>query len=444
MIKIVKFGGSSVASSQQFQKVKDIVLADDSRRFVVVSASGKVNKDDNKITDLLYLCHAHIKYNISCDHIFNMIEERFLTIKKELNLSYDIQKDLDLLRSQLDKNIDLDYLVSRGEYLTALLLAEHLGYEFVDAKDLIFFNYDGSIDYKKIKEAFDKIVNDYPRLVIPGFYGSLPDGTLRIMSRGGGDVSGSIMANVVDANVYENWTDVSGILKADPRIVKKPKQIEVITYSELRELSYMGASVLHEEAIFPVKHKNIPIHILNTNDPTSAGTIIVDTVEDEEANGNEITGIAGKKDFSIITVKKSHMSNEVGTIKNALDVLEKYSVSIEHLPTGVDSFSIVVESEAIKPILYDVLLQIKEKCKPNELTVIDNISLIATVSRFMKSKTGMSGRLFTTLGRENINISVISQTSDEMNIIVGVHNDDYERTIKAIYDEFEGNKGESK
>ncbi|MDF9825026.1 aspartate kinase [Breznakia sp. PF5-3] len=438
MLKIVKFGGSSVSNAEQFKKVKDIVLSDDARQFVVTSASGKQNKDDNKITDLLYLCHAHIKYNISCDNIYNMIEERFLSIKDELGLQYDIQKDLDLLRSQLDKNIDLDYLVSRGEYLTALLLSEYLGYEFVDAKDLIFFNYDGTIDYAKIKNAFDEIVKEYPRLVIPGFYGSLPDGTLRIMSRGGGDVSGSIMANVVDADVYENWTDVSGILKADPRIVKKPRQIDTITYSELRELSYMGASVLHEEAIFPVKHKNIPIHILNTNDPTSHGTVIVNKVEDEIDTKSEITGIAGKKDFSVITVKKSHMSNEVGTVKRALDVLDKFNISIEHLPTGIDSFSIVVESETIKPVLYDVLLQIKEKCKPNDINVMDNISLIATVSRFMKSKTGMSGRLFTTLGKHGINISVISQTSDEMNIIIGVHNDDYARTIKAIYEEFEG------
>lgn len=443
MLKIVKFGGSSVACAAQFEKVKAIVTADPARRFVVTSASGKIDKDDNKITDLLYLCHAHIKYNIACDNIFAMIEERFLSIKKTLNLQYDIQKDLDLLRSQLDKNIDLDYLVSRGEYLTALLLSEYLGYEFVDAKDLIFFNYDGSIDYKKIKAAFDQITMEYSHLVIPGFYGSLPDGTLKIMSRGGGDVSGSIMANVVDADVYENWTDVSGILKADPRIVHQPKQIDIITYSELRELSYMGASVLHEEAIFPVKHKNIPIHILNTNDPNGSGTVIVDKVEDEKNSKHAITGIAGKKDFSIITIKKSHMSNEVGLVKHALDVMEKFNISIEHLPTGIDSFSIVVESASIKPFLYDVLLQIKEKCKPNDIQVIDSISLIATVSRFMKSKTGMSGRLFTTLGRENINISVISQTSDEMNIIVGVHNDDYTRTIKAIYEEFEGGSDEN-
>lgn len=438
MVKIVKFGGSSVANAKQFEKVKNIVLADKARQFVVVSASGKKDKEDNKITDLLYLCHAHIKYNISCDPIFSMIRERFLSIKETLQLTYPIEEELDILASQLDKNIDLDYLVSRGEYLTALLLSEYLGYKFVDASDLIFFNYDGTIDYPKIKNVFDTIVKEYPRLVIPGFYGSLPDGTLRIMSRGGGDVSGSIMANVVDADIYENWTDVSGILKADPRIVKNPKQIDIITYSELRELSYMGASVLHEEAIFPVKHKNIPIHILNTNDPNSSGTIIVNSVENESDAPHAITGIAGKKDFTIITVKKSHMSNEVGTIKRALDVLDKYNLSIEHLPTGIDSFSIVLDSASIKPVLYDVLLQIKEKCKPDDISVMDNISLIATVSRFMKSKTGMSGRLFTTLGKEGINISVISQTSDEMNIIIGVHNDDYARTIKAIYEEFEG------
>jgi len=439
MLKIVKFGGSSVANATQFQKVKNIVEADDTRRFVVVSASGKVNKDDNKITDLLYLCHAHIEYNINCDTIFHMIEERFLSIKEELNLSCDIKKELDLLHSQLDKHIDLDYLVSRGEYLTALLMSEYLGYQFVDAKDLIFFNYDGSIDYIKIKATFDQIVKEHPRLVIPGFYGSLPDGTIRIMSRGGGDVSGSIMANVVDANVYENWTDVSGILKADPRIVKKPKQVDIITYSELRELSYMGASVLHEEAIFPVKHKNIPIHILNTNDPTSSGTIIVNKIKKEKNSNNLITGIAGKKDFSIITVKKAHMSNEIGIINYALDVLKKYKISIEHIPSGVDSFSIIVETESIKPVLYELLLKIKEKCQADDVTVIDNVALIATVSRFMKSKTGMSGRLFTALGKADINISVISQTSDEMNIIIGVDNADYEKTIQVIYKEFEDN-----
>lgn len=443
MIKISKFGGSSVASSEQFKKVKAIVLSDEARRIVVTSASGKAHKEDNKITDLLYLVHAHIKYNISSDTIYQMIEDRFLQIKQDLNLKYDIQKDLDLLRSQLDSNIDLDYLVSRGEYLTALLLSEYLGYEFVDAKDVIFFHYNGQVDYEKTTAAFSNILKDYTKIVVPGFYGALPDGTLKIMSRGGGDVSGSIVANVLDADIYENWTDVSGILKADPRIVHKPKQIDVITYSELRELSYMGASVLHEEAIFPVKDKNIPIQILNTNDPSSEGTIIMDKVKDEVNTIHNITGIAGKKDFTIINIHKAHMSGEIGIVSKTLQIFESFNISIEHLPTGIDSFSVVVESASIKPYLYDVLLKIKQNCEPTDIQVIDSISLIATVSRFMKNKTGMSGRLFTTLGRENINISMISQTSDEMNIIVGVHNDDYARTIKAIYEEFEGEKNEN-
>ncbi len=437
MLKITKFGGSSVANATQFSKVKGIVESDPARKFVVVSASGRQNKEDNKITDLLYLCHAHIKYNIACDAIFTMIEQRFLDIKEALNLKYDIQKDLDYLRMQLDKNIDLDYLVSRGEYLTALLMAEYLGYEFVDAKDIIFFNYDGTFDYPKMEKAFDAITSEFTHLVIPGFYGSLPNGTLKIMSRGGGDVTGSLIANIIHADVYENWTDVSGILMADPRIVKNPKQIEIINYSELRELSYMGASVLHEEAIFPVKTKNIPIHILNTNEPNCKGTIIKEDVSDDTSN-HSITGIAGKKDFSIITIKKNHMSNEVGLIRKALDVFDRYRVSIEHIPSGIDSFSIIVESASIKDFLYEMISEIKRECMPDEVNVISEIALIATVSRKMKNRAGMSGKLFTTLGKHGISVAVISQTSDEMNIIVGVHNDDYSKTIKAIYDEFEG------
>lgn len=435
MVKIVKFGGSSVADATQFKKVKAIIESDPTRQFVVVSAAGRKNKEDNKITDLLYLCHAHIKYNIDCSHIFHMIEERFTGIAKELGLKYNIKKELDLLRSQLDRNIDLDYLVSRGEYMTALLMAEYLDYEFVDAKDLIFFRYDGSFDYPKIKDAFESIVKDYTRLVIPGFYGALPNGNLKIMSRGGGDVTGSVMANVLDADVYENWTDVSGILTADPRIVKNPKEIDVINYSELRELSYMGASVLHEEAIFPVKEKDIPIHILNTNHPEGKGTIIRDHVE--ESDDTIITGIAGKKDFTVLTLQKNHMSNEIGLIRKALTIFERYRISIEHIPSGIDSFAIIVESESIKPYLYDVIAEIRQECHPDNITVLDEISLIATVSRKMKNRSGMSGRLFTALGKKGINIAVISQTSDEMNIIVGVDNKDYEATIRAIYEEFE-------
>lgn len=437
MVKIVKFGGSSVANATQFAKVKKIVESDESRQFVVVSAAGKANKEDNKITDLLYLCHAHIKYNINCAPIYNMIELRFMQIARELGIKYDIKKDLDALRAQLNKSIDLDYLISRGEYLTAIMMAEYLGYKFIDAKDIIFFNYDGTVDYPKIKKAFDEIVKEHTRLVIPGFYGALPNGDIKIMSRGGGDVSGSILANVIDADIYENWTDVSGILKADPRIVKNPKRIDVINYSELRELSYMGASVLHEEAIFPVKEKNIPIHILNTNKPDNKGTIIVESINNDN-DPNVLTGIAGKKDFTILTIKKAHMSNEIGLIKKALDVFDRFRISIEHIPSGIDSFSIIVESAPIKSVLYDIIEALRKECKPDDVTVMDEVSLIATVSRKMKNRSGMSGRLFTALGKNGINIVVISQTNDEMNIIVGVHNKDYEATIKAIYEEFEG------
>jgi len=426
-----------VANSNQFKKVKDIVLSDKSRQFVVISASGKGENADNKITDLLFLCRSHLEYNVSYDNIFDKIVERFVTIKNDLNLTLDIEKELKTIKSQLNKRIDTHYLVSRGEYLTALLMAEYLGYQFVDAKDIIFFNYDGSIDYEKTKKAFSSMTKENNKLVIPGFYGSLPDGSIKIMSRGGGDVTGSIIANIINANVYENWTDVSGILTADPRIVENPKQIKTITYSELRELSYMGASVLHEEAIFPVKEKNIPIHILNTNKPQDPGTYIFDTCDDGDEDGF-ITGIAGKKDFSIITIMKSHMQNKLHTIKMVLDILEKFKVSVEHIPTGIDSFSVIVDSNRLKPHLHEIILEIKTVCETDNVAVVDEISLIATVGRNMKRRSGISGRLFNALGRENISIYAISQTSEEINIIVGVSNDQYKNTIKAIYNEFVG------
>ena len=435
MLKIVKFGGSSVANSNQFKKVKDIILSDESRQFVVISASGKGKNADNKITDLLFLCRSHLEYNVSCDSIFDKIVERFVSIKENLNLTYDIQKELEIIRSQLDKLMDTHYLVSRGEYLTALLMAEYLGYQFIDAKDIIFFDYDGSIDYEKTKKAFYNITKKNKKLVIPGFYGSLPDGSIKIMSRGGGDVTGSIIANIIDADVYENWTDVSGILTADPRIIPNPKQITAITYSELRELSYMGASVLHEEAIFPVKEKNIPIHILNTNRPQDNGTYIFDTCDDTDENG-AITGIAGKKDFTIVTIMKSHMQDKLHTIKIVLDILETFKVPVEHIPTGIDSFSLIIDSVKLRPHLHEIILKIKKACETDDVSIVDKISLIATVGRNMKRRSGISGRLFNALGRKNISIYAISQTSEEINIIVGVSNDQYEDTIKAIYNEF--------
>ncbi|MEE0830492.1 MAG: aspartate kinase [Longicatena sp.] len=434
MLKITKFGGSSVANAQQFAKVKAIIEADPARRFVVVSASGRENKKDNKVTDLLYLIEAHLKYSVDHMPLFELIKERFISIKNDLNLSFPIEDELASLEKELNKSINIDYLVSRGEYLTAKLMAEYLGFPFVDAKKLITFRYDGKIDYEATKYRLEAFLKKNDRFVIPGFYGSLPDGTVKVMTRGGSDITGSILARLLDADVYENWTDVSGILMADPRIVKNPKRIHTITYSELRELSYMGASVLHEEAIFPVKEKNIPIHILNTNHPEEGGTIIVE--EDDSKSKQVITGIAGKKNFTVVAIYKNHMSDEVGIIRRALEVFEHYRISIEHIPSGIDSFSIVVNTEDVKDVIYDIVGDIKRACNADSVKVIDGISLIATVGRHMMYRPGISGQLFATLGRNDINIRMIAQGSDEINIVVGVEDKDFEKTIKAIYEEF--------
>lgn len=434
MIKITKFGGSSVANATQFAKVKQIIESDSARRFVVVSASGREHKNDNKVTDLLYLIEAHIKYSVDYHPLFQLIEDRFLTMKRELNLTYPIENDLEELKQRLNKTISTDYLVSRGEYLTAKLMAEYLGFPFLDAKDIIIFRYNGKIDFDATRLRLKKYMQKHDRFVMPGFYGALPDGTIKIMSRGGSDITGSILADILDADMYENWTDVSGILMADPRIVSKPKRIDTITYSELRELSYMGASVLHEEAIFPVKEKNIPINILNTNHPEEGGTIILE--KDDKPSAQLITGIAGKKNFTVIAIYKNHMSDEIGIIRKALEVCESYRISIEHIPSGIDSFSIVVNYEDVKDVIYDMVGEMKKACHADDIKIIDNIALIATVGRQMMYKPGISGKLFAVLGQNNINIRMIAQGTDEMNIIVGVENEDYEKTVKTIYESF--------
>ena len=434
MIKVAKFGGSSVADASQFRKVKAIIEKDETRKIVVVSASGRRFKDDNKITDLLYLCQAHIKYSVSYDSIFHLIEERFQSIKNDLHLCYDLNKEFKIIRSIMIKNTSIDAIVSRGEYLTACLMSEYLGYAFADAKDLIHFHYDGKLDHEKTKQAFDEIMRVHDKIVVPGFYGSLPNGEIHIMSRGGSDITGAILADLCDADVYENWTDVSGFLMADPRIVKDPEQITHITYSELRELSYMGASVLHEEAIFPVKEANIPIHILNTNRPQDAGTIIQE--HNNYVNPYAITGIAGKTDFLSIYIYKKHMSNEIGFIRKVLSILEAYHISVEHIPSGIDSFSIVVSKKDIEDSLYEILARIKTELKPDEIKTQEDISLISTVGKNMSDKPGTSGKLFGSLGANNINIVMIAQGSDEINITVGVKKKDFEKTIQVIYDTF--------
>ncbi len=434
MLKITKFGGSSVASASQFQKVKGIIESDPARRFVVVSAAGRKDAKDNKITDLLYLCHAHIEYHVDYVPLFRMIEERFLEIKQELQLATPIEGELRQLEERLPE-LSLDELVSRGEYFTAKLMADYLGFPFVDARDVISMRYDGSFNYEDTSERLKTILARHQHFVMPGFYGSTPDGHIRVMTRGGSDITGSILARCLNADVYENWTDVSGFLMADPRIVKNPKNIQRITYEELRELSYMGASVLHEDAIFPIRKRNIPIHILNTNRPQDPGTIIMDAIENDPVD-SLITGIAGKKDFVAVEIYQKHMSNAVGVIRKTLSVFEKYNVSVEHIPSGIDSFSVIVQGSDVRSNIYEIIAEIKETVKPDSIRLVEGIALIATVGRNMSARPGTSGRLFAALGNSGVNIRMIAQGSDEINIIVGVENKDFEKAISIIYHNF--------
>ena len=433
MVVVVKFGGSSMANAGQFQKVKNIVNTNKDRKIVVVSAAGKRNSEDTKLTDLLFLLHAHLKYQVSYTNVMKMIEDRFFDIKNELNLSFDLEKELNDLKATLNKNTNQDFLVSRGEYITAKLMSEYLGYTFVDAKDLIFFNYDGSFNMPKIKEATKEAFEKYGKIIVPGFYGSLPDGNIKLLSRGGSDITGSLLAAAIDASKYENWTDVSGVLMADPRIVKNPKGINQITYNELRELSYMGASVLHQETVFPVQQANIPINILNTNAADDPGTIIMENCTDKT---QIITGIAGRKDFTPFTIHKDHISDQVGVIRDALDVFAKYNISVEHVPTGIDNFSVVVASADVEKCIYDLIHDLNTTIKNCTVEIDDGIALIAVVGRNMASKPGISGQIFGVLGEHNINIKMIAQGARELTIIVGVLNSDFEKTINTIYNHF--------
>ena len=434
MLKITKFGGSSCASAEQFRKVRAIIESDPSRRFVVVSAAGRKTKKDNKITDLLYLCRAHVDYHVDYHPVFEIIRARFLEIKAELGLSTPIEADLDALCEKLP-DLSVDELVSRGEYFTARLMADFLGFPFVNATDVIAMEFDGSFNFEKTSENLKTVLNEHDCFVMPGFYGKTPDGAVRVMTRGGSDISGSILARCLKADMYENWTDVSGFLMADPRIVENPRNIERITYEELRELSYMGASVLHEDAIFPIREFNIPIHVLNTNRSQDPGTLVLAKIEDDE-NGPLITGIAGKKGFLSIEIFKRNMSNMVGVVSGTLDVLRKYGVSIEHLPSGIDSFNVVLSRRDVEHNLYDILAEVKEKVAPDSIRVTEPLALIAVVGRNMNARVGSSGKLFTALGAAGVNIRMISQGSSEIDIIVGVSEPDFDKAVRALYDTF--------
>ena len=436
MLKVAKFGGSSMADAGQYRKVRDIILADNHRRVVVVSAAGKSHKDDHKITDLLYLCHAHTQYGVPCDPIFDMIVSRYNQIREELGVELDLEPEFTELKKRLDKKaVSQDELVSRGEYFSAKLMAAYLGFQFVDAADWVRFNMDGTVDKDATYANLKGLVHG-EGIVTPGFYGVMPDGRIKTFSRGGSDITGSLAAAALDADIYENWTDVSGILMADPRIVKDPAPIPEVTYDELRELSYAGAQVLHEGAIFPVREKNIPLNIRNTNDPEHPGTMIQERFDTEADPHRILTGITGKKDFSIISIFKRGLTSQAGVLRRILTVLERYNISVDFVPNGIDNVSLVIPTATITPNLYAILAEIQQEVEPHNITVIDQVAIVAAVGHQMAFRPGVSGQLFAALGNAGINIRVINQGPDELNIIFGVDNRDFAEAIRVLYDSF--------
>lgn len=435
MIKVAKFGGSSVADAEHFKKIRSIIEADPSRRFVVVSACGRRYKSDAKVTDLLYLVAAHVRYHVSCDDLLTDIGQRYFDIADELGLTYPIREEFATFAEKAKAgDLTTEELVSRGEYFTARLMAEYLGLPFLDAADVVAFHHDGTLSMTRTQALIQE--RGVPGgFVMPGFYGATREGRIMLLDRGGGDISGSILAKCLDAALYENWTDVSGFLSADPGVVPHPQPISRITYSEMRELSYMGASVLHEEAVFPVMEAGIPIAVKNTNRPLDPGTIISDR-EDYVADEPIITGVTGKRNFVAVHILKDHMSNEVGIVRRVLSIFERYRVSIEHIPSGIDSFAVVVQGEDVKDSLWSIVADIKTEVQPDGIKVVDDLALISTVGRNMSGRPGISGSLFAALGQEGISIRMIAQGSDEINIIVGVRDVDFERAIRAIYSAF--------
>ena len=435
MLKVLKFGGSSLADAHQFAKVKSIVDADPARRVVIVSAPGKRFSSDHKITDLLYLCAAHIKYGVSCEDIFAMIRDRYNEIITECGLKLSLDGELDALWRKMQSGISKDELASRGEYFSARLMAEYLGFDFLDAALWVKFKFDGTVDRTATYEALRRAA-DGRKVVIPGFYGVMPDGHIKTFSRGGSDITGALAAAALDADVYENWTDVSGILMADPRIVDDPAPIRRVTYSELRELSYIGAQVLHEGTIFPVREKNIPLNIRNTNAPDHPGTMILESIGDEHEEGGFITGIAGKKGFSVITIAKAGMSSTPGELVKILDILARHEINVEYLPSGIDIVSLVVSSDKAGKCLYEMLGELQKEVQPNKITVTEHIAIVAAVGRKMAYRPGVSGKIFAKLGENGVNIRMITQGPEELNIIVGVEEKDFEQAIRVLYHSF--------
>lgn len=434
---VTKFGGSSLADSKQFEKVKGILEMEAARQYLVPSAPGKRFDGDTKVTDLLYRCHRQASAGEDYQDTFAQISERYLSIARELGLKVDIASALEEVNRRIGEGASADYCASRGECLNGMLMADYLGWRFVDAAEVVLFDDKGNFDAEKTQEVMSERLQDNVPTVVPGFYGSLPDGQVHTFSRGGSDITGAIIARAVNADMYENWTDVSGFLMADPRIVESPREIASITYKELRELSYMGASVLHEDAMFPVHRAGIPTNIRNTNKPYHPGTIISVNAP-LETSVPTITGIAGHKGFSVISVEKAMMNSELGFGRRVLAVLEEAGISFEHLPTGIDTMCVVVSGESLEPCRDQVLRRIVELTEPDTITVHDHLSIIATVGRGMVHNCGTAARLFSAMSRAHINVRMIDQGSSELSIIVGVDDKDMEATVRAIYNEFVG------
>ena len=434
-VKVAKFGGSSVADALQIGKIKNIIENDPDIHYVVVSAPGKRFSDDSKVTDLLYLCKAHIEHNLPYQQIFQVICDRFMAVEVNLGVNVGLKEAFGEIRKDLEAGASADYIASRGEHLNAMLIAAYLGFDFVDSSRIVRFDEKGRFMEDLTNKEIAEELKHHERAVIPGFYGAKVDGTIKTFSRGGSDITGALVARAVGADVYENWTDVSGFLMADPRIVKDPKPISTVSYKELRELSYMGASVLHEDAIYPARIANIPINIRNTNEPENPGTMITSEPAKLE-EGQIIAGIAGSKDFTVITMYKALLSSERGFIRKMSGVLEDFDIPIEHIPSGVDTLSVVISNKQLGGKLEDILDEFERQLKPDHMEVSDDIALIATVGAGMSLRTGVSAKLFTALAEKKVNIRMIDQGSSEMNIIVGVENKDFEKAIRAIYGAF--------
>ncbi len=434
MKKVVKFGGSSLASAEQFKKVGNIIRAEESRRYVIPSAPGKRFSDDVKVTDMLYKCYGAAVKGKKFTDLLKDIQERYNEIIEGLGLTLSLEKEFEIIRDNFAKKAGRDYAASRGEYLNGIIMANYLGYEFIDAAEVIFFDEEGKFDADKTDEILSERLNKAERAVIPGFYGSSPDGTIKTFSRGGSDVTGSIVAKAAKVDLYENWTDVSGFLIADPRIISNPKSIEAITYKELRELSYMGATVLHEDAIFPVRKEGIPINIRNTNAPEDKGTLIVEATCRHPKY--TITGIAGKQGFASITIEKAMMNSEVGFGRKVLQVFEDNHISFEHMPSGIDTMTVFVHQSEFEETEQKVLAGIHHAVQPDSIELESDLALIAVVGRGMRATRGTAGRIFSALAHANVNVKMIDQGSSELNIVIGVRNHDFENAIKAIYDIF--------